>query len=232
MCIRDRSETGLRANLNRPPNSPGGRSQKYYEAKASWTQIFDALDNDQNGNVDLSELVVGLTRGVGSHTAELFAGNYLKRFDADNDGQITLEEWLQVLVPETEHSPRHALRRTDLERYFKETGMTVTPPRLQQMWDQDLVDRETAVEAFSAVWEHLDENGDGGVTVEELRSALLAGWGSKVALQHAIQLMKQSDTDSDGNISLEEWNQLFDGSWDESSGEGVEGTMRFLMGMA
>ena len=45
------------------------------------------------------------------------------------------------------------MKRSDFERYFKETGLTITPPRLQQMWDQDTLDRETAIEAFTAVWE-------------------------------------------------------------------------------
>ena len=45
------------------------------------------------------------------------------------------------------------MKRSDFERYFKETGLTITPPRLQQMWDQDTLDRETAIEAFKAVWE-------------------------------------------------------------------------------
>lgn len=83
--------------------------------------------------------------------------------------------------------------------------------------------------AFTNLWEELDVNDDGRVVIEELKLALSSGWSKVVGHDYASQLMLSIDTDKDGNISLEEWNQFFSKMWCDDVTEHIDGTMEYLL---
>ena len=77
-----------------------------------------------------------------------------------------------------------------------------------------------------AVWEHLDENKDGGVTTEELKAAFAAGDHSKAddpsffenADGAASQYLEYMDKNSNMKIEVGEWLSF----WDDMAGNGME----------
>jgi len=132
--------------------------------------IFECLDKDENGNLTHEEL------------GRIYKGNkYLTQFDADGNGTVEMEEFLD--------KARKILERngaTALDRYvrhlrtskavaprFREISITKKSARIHEGLDRDrsgTLDREELREFDhrGRIFDQLDQDENGDVTVEEL----------------------------------------------------------------
>ena len=54
------------------------------------------------------------------------------------------------------------------------------------------------------IFEIIDKDGDGTITVDELRAAILS-MGEVMSYRDVVQLVREADKDGDGQIDLEEF---------------------------
>ena len=54
------------------------------------------------------------------------------------------------------------------------------------------------------IFEIIDKDGDGHITVDELRAAILS-MGEVMSYRDVVQLVREADKDGDGQIDLEEF---------------------------
>eukprot|EP01041_Mallomonas_annulata_P001319 gene1319-2541_t len=150
--------------------------------------IFRQFDANGDGTITVSELVDGLSKlkifdsvpNWKSHIPEL-----VKKFDKDGDGNVSLKEFFKFLG--VDYAPNVLQYMTKIFAVAVERGGTV-----------------------QEIYEELDDNGDGGMSAEELLAKLQAmGTFPEVTLQDAKDVIAQFDTDGDGQVSMEEFVGFF-----------------------
>ncbi|XP_056678541.1 mitochondrial adenyl nucleotide antiporter SLC25A23 isoform X3 [Monodelphis domestica] len=88
-----------------PPSGDPERQQR-------WGLLFDELDSNKDGRVDIHELRLGLAR-LGARTPDSDGQDILQEGDIDQDGGLTLEEFTRYLQ---EHERRLLLMFHSLDR--------------------------------------------------------------------------------------------------------------------
>jgi len=131
--------------------------------------IFECCDKDDNGALTREEL------------GKIYKGNkYLKQFDADGDGQVSVEEFLDMARKVLEKNGATALEKyvSHLRSHkamsrFREVSITKKAARIHQGLDTDrsgTLDREElrAFDHRGRIFDQLDQDQNGDVTLEEL----------------------------------------------------------------
>ncbi|GMH64665.1 hypothetical protein TrST_g10103 [Triparma strigata] len=67
---------------------------------AEWNveRVFAAIDKSGDGQIDVAELHIGLTSVTGQVTSAEEASKMVEKFDGNNDGQLNLEEFRQLVL--------------------------------------------------------------------------------------------------------------------------------------
>ncbi|CAE6138684.1 unnamed protein product [Arabidopsis arenosa] len=131
-------------------------------------------------------------------------------FDKDGDGRITTKELneslknLGIIIPENELT--QIIQKIDVNgdgcvdiEEFGELYKTI------MVEDEDEVGEEDMKEAFNV----FDRNGDGFITVDELK-AVLSSLGLKqgMSLEECRKMIIQVDVDGDGRVDYKEFRQM------------------------
>lgn len=150
-----------------------------------WTRLFQIYDADGNGVVEKADFETIFQTLAQAKKLEVDTPKYdqlhdkfmedwehlQKDADTDNDGQVSLEEWLA-----------HGDRRINDESMY-----------------------QTVVDLANQVFELLDLDGNGVITVDEYKT-ILVSW--RVSEEFAEEIFPKLDLNSDGHISKEELVEL------------------------
>lgn len=134
-------------------------------------------------------------------------------FDRDGDGCITAAELGEVLnalgQPTTPTELMAMVRTVDLDDSgtieFNEFMALLLPTEETQ---SDAVADEDLRSAF----DDIDRNGDGRISVAELRGALRA-LGEHVSVAELDAMIERADTDGDGHVNFEEFARMMVAGW-------------------
>jgi len=127
---------------------------------------FEALDVNQDGKLEMAELVTGIERS-GLSTGSVDVQRLVAGLDVDGSGTVDYTEFLAATID----------RKTSLTK--------------EVLWS-----------AFNV----FDQNGDGKITPQELKSVLCAPDVEKrICAENIGQVMKEVDSSGDGTIEFDEF---------------------------
>lgn len=130
----------------------------------SLVEAFQAFDSDNDGLVTAPELR-GLLASLGLERSEAEARDMLARADADRDGRIRVEELLDVMnAGELGLGALGALLQSAVPALEAAGGALVGADDLARA-----IVGAASAEDCAAIVECLDGDGDGAITVEEIR---------------------------------------------------------------
>jgi Ca2+-binding EF-hand superfamily protein len=156
------------------------------------TEIFNLLDEDNDGGLDLGEYLA-LAETVAPEYRSLFPTTFLF-IDGDSSGKVSLEEWLAQMqnapdttLPETEAFEKQCI---DVKAYLKQL------PRPSE----SAIDRK---KISTDLFEAFDSDGDGVVELREFLT--IAGDAQTAALMCMWFQYMDRLGDGDGKVQLSEW---------------------------
>jgi len=119
--------------------------------------IFNGLDSDLNGSIDVGEFYLNL-KGTSMEDTAL---NLFNAVDKDKDGQVTIYELVQHLYPFAELDDV-----SDLVAWIQ-SGEDMTASNTASFWSEQEQDEE-----IRGMFQSFDKNGDGKLTVKELTETM------------------------------------------------------------
>jgi len=159
------------------------------------TQVFEQFDTDGDGVLDLGEFqrafrALGLKKRSGDKMA--IDQKMFDSFDTNKDGRVSLAEFEANLFPQT---------RAKIEDKL-DAGWKFN----KKKWEESV--KRHARWDMSKVFKMFDFDGDGSLTINELKRAFRALGlkkrnGSKLAMDD--NMFKSFDTNGDGKVTLEEF---------------------------
>ncbi|XP_074589565.1 calmodulin-like protein 3 [Curcuma longa] len=135
-------------------------------------------------------------------------------FDRDGDGSITKEELQESLkklgIQTTDEELAAMIEKIDVNGDgrvdVEEFGALCRSVMMDERGDED--PEEGIREAFAV----FDQNGDGFITAEELRSVLSSlGLRRGITLEDCKKMISQVDVDGDGKVNFKEFKQMMKG---------------------
>lgn len=157
-----------------------------YEA---WSDAFQHMDHDNNGNLTASEFRRGLRSLTGTTLSAAQLDDLMYEIDRNGDGRV---DYLEFIA---------AFRRTD---HARQLAQSVTSD-LRHSID---VQRESLLQAF----DRMDTNKDGLLSVREFRRGL-SDRGIRVGDREMKQLMRVIDEDGDETIDYKEFMHALEGEY-------------------
>jgi len=109
------------------------------------TFVFDVFDHDKNGSIDFKEFMCALSVASRGKTDEKLSWSF-RLYDINNDGFISKEEMLNVI-----------------EAIYKMVGDAVKLP----------VDEDTPEKRLNKIFNLMDKNHDGRLSIDEFRDGSL-----------------------------------------------------------
>ncbi|TVU29350.1 hypothetical protein EJB05_20913, partial [Eragrostis curvula] len=167
---------------------------------AELRRVFELFDRDGDGRITRDELAESLERlGMAAPGDELAA--VIARIDADGDGCVDIDEFADLYDAIMHRGGRDG--GGDADRGEKEEE------------DEEEADMREAFNVF-------DRNGDGFITVDELR-AVLASLGMKQGGREqddCDHMIGQVDRDGDGRVDFAEFKEMMRGGGLAALGSG------------
>lgn len=158
----------------------GGPGQP--DAAKMQERMFQAVDANEDGSVDKTELAAYLeeSAGLDSDTAAIRADEILADMDADSNGNISQQE--------ATDAARKLLDELQSQFMGSFLGGAGGPPGVEERFGE------------------MDSNGDGQLDTDEITAALANGpQGARAEGPGAEDILARDDTDGDGQISLSEF---------------------------
>lgn len=165
-------------------------------------KVFEYLDVNQDGYLTKEEIVPVVLTAVqvsypelAGEVVEEFTSEILRQADVDQDGRISIEEFVNSFIRGYGVLPMDAVRQA--ADYLKKQ---LTQEELRMVY---------------ATFKAMDSNGDGFVSRIELRDALNAalspiGTSKEKIVETTKYILSLVDLDADGKISLSEFVQSFE----------------------
>ncbi|KAL6634701.1 hypothetical protein ACP70R_027372 [Stipagrostis hirtigluma subsp. patula] len=162
---------------------------------AELRRVFDLFDHDGDGRITREELALSLERVLGAPVPEDELSATIARIDANGDGCVDMDEFGDLY-----DAVMHR-RGGDGDANGAEEGE-----------DEEAAEEADMREAFNV----FDRNGDGFITVDELRAVLAAlgirqGQGGAATLDDCGRMIGQVDRDGDGRVDFAEFKQMMRG---------------------
>ncbi|XP_077991641.1 uncharacterized protein LOC144445874 [Glandiceps talaboti] len=144
--------------------------------------IFNRFDVNGDGAITIDELKVGLRRnGIDYSDQEVYL--FMREVDLDGNGEIDFNEftlfWIEKLRKQSEQ---------------KKPGL----------FDVGTECKFPKVSELKAQFAELDADGNGYITIDEIKLALVKRKGYCTDLE-VYKLMREADEDGDGQISFDEF---------------------------
>jgi Ca2+-binding EF-hand superfamily protein len=151
---------------------------------ASVGRLFEDLDRDGSGSVDVREMAAGLLR-VGIKASEAAVASFCRELDTDFDGGVSLSELMTAI------KVRRPSQAVLIEAWRKLLG---------RVEESSSGEWEASVRRL---FKSLDKNNSGDVDAKEMMLGLLK-MGLRVSEAEASALCEDIDSDKDGRVSLQE----------------------------
>lgn len=150
---------------------------------ASVGRLFEDLDRDGSGSVDVREMAAGLLR-VGVEADEGAVASFCRELDTDFDGSVSLTELMTAI------KLRRPSQGVLIEAWRKLLGRIEESPG----------DWEVSVRRL---FKNLDRDNSGDVDAEEMMLGLMK-MGVRLSSAESRALCEEMDSDGDGRVSLQE----------------------------
>ncbi|KAK8663446.1 hypothetical protein V6N13_083265 [Hibiscus sabdariffa] len=131
-------------------------------------------------------------------------------FDKNGDGAITKKELndslenMGIFIPDTELTQM-------IERIDVNGDMCIDIDEFSELY-QTIMDSKDEEEDMKEAFAVFDKNGDGYITVEELRSVLESlGLKQGKAMEDCRRMIRRVDEDGDGRVNFREFKQMMKG---------------------
>ena len=231
----DRGNGGVNNSSSRPKKKRSGRKpskfltgvldriRSMYQDKASLNAVFLAADEDHNGYVSELEMQ-NVLKGMGISSSLGDCGNICDYFDADQDGMIRYDEFVNFILGETpevhdaveleqhaESAPEGLKEMKALKERLKRSGFDVDKGLQKKAALMDVSSVSAAIRekyrkrnSLRDVFREWDEDKDGVITKKEL-SNILFWMGFEVEKKSFKQLYSRFDRDDKKGISYDEF---------------------------
>eukprot|EP00753_Platysulcus_tardus_P022466 PLAT9620.1.p1 GENE.PLAT9620.1~~PLAT9620.1.p1 ORF type:complete len:1763 (-),score=707.77 PLAT9620.1:73-5361(-) len=162
-------------------------------------QIFDSLDTDGSGEVDINEFVSSSVWSDSEKASNL--NRMFESLDFDQSGTLTIDELMTVCFPRASKQQIRDMLQfvTVLQNQHRAKG-TVTKSKPKTLTESDLVE-------IKELFDYYDTDGSGGLSPNELMAALDRTDGSQMLLSrdYIEGLCSQYGLDGDTEITYEEF---------------------------
>jgi Ca2+-binding EF-hand superfamily protein len=187
------------------------RAESYTAHGQDIAGLFERLDKDRNGELDVKEMAHGL-RPFGVLTEQEIT-SLVEHMDSDGDGFVSSQEFLefmgQVAVVEKKVNPSRVARRKHEDPTFKKRhGEKLTGAQLAGV--RDRLRRKLRAESYTAngldvegLFRRMDKNGNGDLDVKEVAKGLRPF--GVLTEDEIMDVIDHMDTSGDGCISLRDF---------------------------
>lgn len=161
--------------------------------------MFDSMDEDGSGEVDLHEFLSSPT-WQRSHLAGT-ASTVFNTIDNDSDGSISLTELLSITFPGAKPSERRAMKE------YLDVVSVAKPIVKTRERRLDAIEMEEIQEMFNV----FDLDGNGTVSVSELLETLkvMGSYGAEFLSEDDLKrIASKYDEDGDHDLNLQEFQEL------------------------
>ena len=138
-----------------------------YKEKSFLKMIFDALDEEKDGEIELKEFVIQLNEKFDIHVTVPVMEGIMKQIDLDYDGKVQFTEFLIAACDKRKLFTTHNLQLC-FEFIDSDGDGEITTADLQEFMGQE-VDQYY----ISNMIEDADDNADGGLQVKEFEAIML-----------------------------------------------------------
>ncbi len=126
-------------------------------------------------------------------------------FDKDSDGKITTKE-LGTVMRSLGQNPSESELTDMINEVDVDSDGTIDFPEFLTMMARKMKDTDLEAEIAEA-FKVFDRNGDGKISAAELRH-VLTSIGEKLSDADVDQMIREADTNNDGEIDIVEFTQL------------------------
>lgn len=177
------------------------------------------MDRDSNGFVSSVEVMNYLRDQRNFSTSESECFRLVKFFDSDEDGRLSFQDFLQMLLP----CEDNILRNITLDRPSRRVGRYDSLPRDIELAILDIIEQEIALQRrqdilkrdlevrydFSAYasYRSVDKYNDGHINSFNLGS-FLRSCGHYATERELLTIVRRIDTDGDARLSYAEFSEF------------------------
>ena len=183
------------------------------EKEREWLQdLFDHIDEDGNGTLDLEELGQ-MTADLGLSLTTMELSQAMADMDRDNNGDVDFDEFFTWYVEACATSGQGLA--TEIQRGLQRSEMLqIARNAMFAAMDGKSMDH------LRILFDRLDEDGSRSIEVDEF-SFLVDGLRLNMSTEEIKMAVSEMDEKNSGDIDFEEF-----GNWWQSSSGGVSGRLR------
>jgi Ca2+-binding EF-hand superfamily protein len=154
-------------------NNNSGKTKREFTAdeKKRLETVFKLLDEDKSGFIDVHELP-NVVRYMGYTPSEAAAKELVKKYDANHDGRISLQEFYDLCATEDIQQDTDDDLRAAFEEFDTDKSGYLSKKELQDALSQ--YGEPMSQQEIEDMFRGIDVNGDGKISIAEFVSAMRA----------------------------------------------------------
>ena len=139
---------------------------------ANGKEIFEALDQDNDGKISTADLKTALTNAGFEITDEEVAG-IIGMADADNSGTVSWDEFLKVMEKRPIKRRIEAALKRLFDEFDKDKSGFITSDELRSLIEEAGFGEEVSAAEITELIARVDTNGDGKVSFDEFLAVFM-----------------------------------------------------------